>query len=121
MTVTQMSPEDVDRLVLTYFHDDRGGGAAEVASRRAAEVIAHLHDPPILRGEQAGPSLRYCSDFECELSRHSSAGPLGTGCREERLSGSAEPRRKPSMAPPVATRESAAVPAVRRSASHPSS
>lgn len=46
---------DVDRLVLTHFHDDHAGGAAEVAGWGDVEVMAHAQDAPIIRGERVGP------------------------------------------------------------------
>ncbi|MGH3983916.1 MAG: MBL fold metallo-hydrolase [Pseudonocardiaceae bacterium] len=46
---------DVDRLVLTHFHDDHAGGATEVTGWGDIEVLAHARDAPIIRGEQAGP------------------------------------------------------------------
>lgn len=50
-----LAPTDVDRLVLTHWHDDHAGGAAEVASWGAVEVLAHSADAPVIRGERAGP------------------------------------------------------------------
>lgn len=62
-----LAGSDVDRLVLTHFHDDHCGGAAEVAAWGAVEVLAHAHDAPIIRGERDGPPPRYHSDDEREL------------------------------------------------------
>ncbi|MGH3569419.1 MAG: MBL fold metallo-hydrolase [Pseudonocardia sp.] len=57
---------DVDRLVLTHFHDDHAGGAAEVAGWGEVEVLAHDQDAPIVRGERAGPPPNF-SAAEREL------------------------------------------------------
>ena len=35
------SPEDVREIVLTHYHDDHRGGAAELAARTGARVVAH--------------------------------------------------------------------------------
>jgi glyoxylase-like metal-dependent hydrolase (beta-lactamase superfamily II) len=56
-------PEDVREIVLTHFHDDHRGGAAELAERTGAPVIAHRADAPVIAGRQPGapPIL---TDFE---------------------------------------------------------
>jgi glyoxylase-like metal-dependent hydrolase (beta-lactamase superfamily II) len=48
-------PADVRRIVLTHFHEDHAGGAAEVAGLCGAEVLAHRLDTPVVRGEVPGP------------------------------------------------------------------
>ncbi|HXH26201.1 MAG TPA: MBL fold metallo-hydrolase [Vicinamibacterales bacterium] len=48
-------PAEVRRLVLTHFHIDHVGGAAEIAAWGPVEVIAHGLDAPVIRGEAAGP------------------------------------------------------------------
>ena len=57
------SPEDVQEIVLTHYHDDHRGGAADLARQTGARVVAHRADAPVIRGErpQAPPSL---TDFE---------------------------------------------------------
>jgi glyoxylase-like metal-dependent hydrolase (beta-lactamase superfamily II) len=45
----------VVRVVLTHFHQDHAGGAAEVRSWAGAEVVAHTADAPVVRGEVEGP------------------------------------------------------------------
>lgn len=45
-------PEHVQEIVLTHFHDDHRGGAAELAERTGATVIAHSADAPQIRGQQ---------------------------------------------------------------------
>lgn len=47
--------EDVRRLVLTHFHGDHAGGAAEIAAWGEVEVCAHRAEAPVIRGEKAGP------------------------------------------------------------------
>ena len=45
-------PEHVQEIVLTHFHDDHRGGAAELVERTGAEVLAHRADAPVIRGQQ---------------------------------------------------------------------
>jgi len=46
---------DLRRLVLTHFHADHAGSAAEIASWGGVQVCAHHADAPFLRGEAPGP------------------------------------------------------------------
>ncbi len=48
-------PADVRQLVLTHFHVDHAGGAAEVAQWGDVTVFAHRADAPVIRGELSGP------------------------------------------------------------------
>ena len=48
-------PADLRRLLLTHFHADHAGSAAEIASWGDVEVCAHHADAPFLRGEAPGP------------------------------------------------------------------
>lgn len=66
-------PGDVDRLVLTHFHDDHTGSAAEVSSWGEVQVIAHAADVPVIRGEVAGPPPNF-TPFERELHARVAAG-----------------------------------------------
>jgi glyoxylase-like metal-dependent hydrolase (beta-lactamase superfamily II) len=49
-------PADLRWLMLTHFHADHAGSAAEIAAWGGAEVCAHHADAPFLRGEAPGPS-----------------------------------------------------------------
>lgn len=42
------------RIVLTHWHEDHTGSAAELADRHGAEVIAHRLEAPVIRGEATG-------------------------------------------------------------------
>ncbi|MEO6090411.1 MAG: MBL fold metallo-hydrolase [Umezawaea sp.] len=59
---------DVDRLVLTHYHEDHSGGAAEVAAW-GVEVLAHHLDAPVIRGEIPMPpaDLADAPDWERAL------------------------------------------------------
>jgi glyoxylase-like metal-dependent hydrolase (beta-lactamase superfamily II) len=45
----------VVRVVLTHYHADHAGSAAEIRGWAGAEVVAHVADAPVIRGELAGP------------------------------------------------------------------
>jgi len=45
-------PQDVREIVITHSHDDHRGGAAELAARTGAAVIAHRADAPAIRGQR---------------------------------------------------------------------
>ncbi len=47
--------EDVRRVVLTHFHDDHAGSAAEIASWAGAQVAVGRADAPFVRGDAPGP------------------------------------------------------------------
>jgi glyoxylase-like metal-dependent hydrolase (beta-lactamase superfamily II) len=61
-----LRPQDVDRIVLTHFHADHAGSAAELVVSTQAEVVAHAADTPVIQGESPGPSPNL-TDFEREL------------------------------------------------------
>jgi glyoxylase-like metal-dependent hydrolase (beta-lactamase superfamily II) len=45
---------DVREIVLTHFHPDHIGSAADLAERTGAPVLAHWADAPVIRGELDG-------------------------------------------------------------------
>ncbi|MET9019544.1 MBL fold metallo-hydrolase [Actinopolymorpha sp. NPDC004070] len=47
---------DIRNVVLTHFHEDHVGSAADVARWNGATVMAHQLDAPVVRGEQSGPA-----------------------------------------------------------------
>ena len=49
-------PADLRRLVLTHFHADHIGAAADIAGQGEVEVIAHHADAPFIRAAAAGPA-----------------------------------------------------------------
>lgn len=61
------------RLVLTHFHDDHAGGAAEVGSWPGVSVLAHRADAPIVGGEVPPPPPDL-TDFEKELHARVATG-----------------------------------------------
>jgi glyoxylase-like metal-dependent hydrolase (beta-lactamase superfamily II) len=61
-------PTHLRRLVLTHFHDDHIGSAAEIAGWGEVQVYAHRAEAPVIRGEQVGPAA-VLADWEVELQR----------------------------------------------------
>lgn len=51
--------EDLHTVVLTHFHDDHAGSAADVASWAGAQVVAGRGDTPFIRGDQPGPAPNF--------------------------------------------------------------
>ncbi|MBB1243044.1 MBL fold metallo-hydrolase [Streptomyces durbertensis] len=50
-------PEEIRLVVLTHFHQDHAGGAAEMVSLAPrSRVVAHRLEAPIVRGHAAGPA-----------------------------------------------------------------
>jgi glyoxylase-like metal-dependent hydrolase (beta-lactamase superfamily II) len=68
-----LAPENLDRVVLTHFHDDHAGSAAEVASWGDVQIIAHALDAPVIRGDRPGPTPNF-TDFERQLHAQVAAG-----------------------------------------------
>jgi glyoxylase-like metal-dependent hydrolase (beta-lactamase superfamily II) len=76
---------DVDRLVLTHFHEDHAGAAAEVAAWGSVEVFAGAEDAPIIRGEVEPPAPNLRSDAERALAAKIGADlPKAPPCRVDR-------------------------------------
>ncbi|MFF8588321.1 MBL fold metallo-hydrolase [Streptomyces althioticus] len=68
VTALGARPEAVRRIVVTHFHEDHAGGAAEVAALTGAEVLAHRLDAPHVRGKAPGPPPAL-EDWELPLHR----------------------------------------------------
>src|SRR5688572_6205933 len=58
---------DVDRVVLTHYHSDHAGGAAEVAEWDHAEVLAHALEAPVLRGSVPAPPINFTDAPQWEI------------------------------------------------------
>ena len=50
-----LARQDLRRIVLTHFHDDHAGSAAETASWAGAQVVVGRADAPFVRGDVPGP------------------------------------------------------------------
>ncbi|MFC9288334.1 MBL fold metallo-hydrolase [Streptomyces sp. NPDC057052] len=55
VTALGHGPAAVRRVVLTHFHEDHAGGAAELAALTGAEVLAHAADAAVLRRDVPAP------------------------------------------------------------------
>ena len=49
-------PTDLRRVVLTHYHVDHAGSAAEIAAWGGVQICAHRADAPFVRGEAVGPA-----------------------------------------------------------------
>lgn len=45
---------ELRRIVITHWHEDHAGSAAELAARHGAEVVAHRLEAPVIRGDVVG-------------------------------------------------------------------
>ncbi|WP_066902231.1 MBL fold metallo-hydrolase [Mycolicibacterium houstonense] len=76
----------VKRIVLTHFHEDHSGAAAEIADWSDVEVIAGKGDADFVRGDESGP-LPVLTDAERTLHSDFDAAPHGPACRVDRSVG----------------------------------
>ncbi|NLU68757.1 MBL fold metallo-hydrolase [Streptomyces sp. HNM0574] len=69
------APGALRRIVLTHFHEDHAGSAAELAARLRAPVLAHRADAPVVRGEVAPPAPDFSEarEWERTLFEHQTA------------------------------------------------
>jgi glyoxylase-like metal-dependent hydrolase (beta-lactamase superfamily II) len=67
-----MRPGDLDRVVLTHFHDDHAGGAALLAEH-GVQIVAHAGDAPIIEGAAVRPEPNFTPE-ERELHAVVAAG-----------------------------------------------
>jgi glyoxylase-like metal-dependent hydrolase (beta-lactamase superfamily II) len=61
-----LSPSDIHRVVLTHFHDDHAGAAAEIRDWGDIEIVAHKADAPFIRGDLPAPPPNI-TDGELEI------------------------------------------------------
>lgn len=71
------------RIVLTHWHEDHTGSAAELAARHGAEVVAHSLEAPVIRGRASGapPVLE---EFEVPILAAVPPLPPAPPCRVDR-------------------------------------
>ncbi|MFE5207195.1 MBL fold metallo-hydrolase [Streptomyces sp. NPDC056600] len=74
---------ELRRIVLTHWHEDHAGSAAELAARHGAEVVAHRLEAPVIRGEAAGaPAV--LAEFELPIRASLPPLPPAPPCRVDR-------------------------------------
>lgn len=74
---------DVRRIVLTHFHEDHTGLAAEIATWASVEIIAGAGDAPYVAGARRGP-LPVLTDLEKTIHAESDEPSHGPPCRVDR-------------------------------------
>jgi glyoxylase-like metal-dependent hydrolase (beta-lactamase superfamily II) len=81
--ITEVLDCELRRIVLTHWHEDHTGSAAELAARHGAEVVAHRLEAPVIRGEVPGapPVLE---DFEVPIRASLPPLPPAPPCRVDR-------------------------------------
>jgi glyoxylase-like metal-dependent hydrolase (beta-lactamase superfamily II) len=67
----------VVRIVLTNFHEDHMGSAADVRAWNGAEVVAHVAEAPFVRGDESGPPPELLAVEEPMLARIRESAELG--------------------------------------------
>jgi glyoxylase-like metal-dependent hydrolase (beta-lactamase superfamily II) len=67
----------VVRVVLTHFHEDHMGSAADVRAWNGAEVVAHAAEAPFVRGAEPGPPPDLLAAEEPMLARIRESAALG--------------------------------------------
>jgi glyoxylase-like metal-dependent hydrolase (beta-lactamase superfamily II) len=74
---------ELRRIVLTHWHEDHTGSAAELAARHGAEMVAHRLEAPVIRGEAAGaPAV--LEEFEVPIRAALPPLPPAPRCRVDR-------------------------------------
>ncbi|MEY9871498.1 glyoxylase-like metal-dependent hydrolase (beta-lactamase superfamily II) [Streptacidiphilus sp. MAP12-33] len=74
---------ELRRIVLTHWHEDHTGSAAELADRHGAQVVAHRLEAPVIQGRTAGapPVLE---EFEVAIRAALPPLPAAPPCRVDR-------------------------------------
>lgn len=72
--------DDVRRVVLTHFHEDHAGAAAEIAGWGDVQVIAGVPEADVVRGAVTGPLPRLTA-AERAIHPESSEPPAAPPCR----------------------------------------
>lgn len=81
--VEQALNGDLRRIVLTHWHPDHAGSAAELAARHGAEVVAHRLEAAVIRGQAAGASP-VLEEFEVAIMAALPPVPPAPPCRVDR-------------------------------------
>lgn len=71
---------DVGHVVLSHFHEDHAGAAAEIATWPNALIVASTSEAPIVRGDDPGPLPRFTA-AEMTIHEEPTEAPRATNCR----------------------------------------
>ncbi|RLP75496.1 MBL fold metallo-hydrolase [Mycetocola tolaasinivorans] len=71
---------DVTRIILTHFHDDHAGAAAEISGWGEIQIIAGAPEAAVIRGAETGPLARL-TPAETGIHAQPTAPPAGPPCR----------------------------------------
>ncbi|GAA1611423.1 MBL fold metallo-hydrolase [Kribbella sancticallisti] len=74
------SRKDVGQVVLSHFHEDHAGAAAEIAAWGNAEIIAGAAEAPVVRGVDDGPLPRFTA-AEKTIHSEPTEPPRAPACR----------------------------------------
>jgi glyoxylase-like metal-dependent hydrolase (beta-lactamase superfamily II) len=72
------------QIILTHFHQDHVGSAADLAARSGARVLAHHVDAPVIRGEMPGPAPDFTPEEQAlreQIAAAASGLPSAPPCR----------------------------------------
>ena len=86
LTQLGLQAGDLDRILLTHFHADHIGSAAELAAHSGAAVLAHRWDAPVIRGDRPAPQPDRPAGERPRYERITAAGPppAAPPCRVDR-------------------------------------
>lgn len=74
-------PQEVTQVVLTHWHEDHSGSAAEVADWAGATVIAGAADAPVIRGDVPGTAPAFTEAEKALFAQVSAGLPAAPPCR----------------------------------------
>ena len=72
------------QIILTHFHEDHVGSAADLAARSGARVLAHRADALVIRGEMPGPPPEFTPEEKAlheQIMAATGARPAAPPCR----------------------------------------
>jgi glyoxylase-like metal-dependent hydrolase (beta-lactamase superfamily II) len=79
-----LSLSSLRQIILTHFHEDHVGSAADLAARSGARVLAHRVDAPVIRGDMPGPAPDFTPDEKVlheQIMAAASGLPSAPPCR----------------------------------------
>lgn len=84
LTALGRARTDVRRIVLTHFHEDHAGSAAEIAAWASVEVVAGAEDASFVTGARRGP-LPVLTELEKTIHAEFDEPSHGPPCRVDRV------------------------------------